>query len=145
MVNRSGGRPALPAVTQQGKPQGINIRGKCRGCPYPRIPVKVGGTNELHAAFLNESRTRYPRWRSVRELPGISRSLRDVGHYPSEARIHTGIPLNLKPDRTHQRQSIARLHHTGIELVVEPQLPFLQVVFKMAINGTRSNLFWNRG
>ncbi len=25
---------------------------------YPRIPVEVGGAGELHAAFLNESRTR---------------------------------------------------------------------------------------
>jgi hypothetical protein len=25
---------------------------------YPRIPVEVGGAGKLHAAFLNESRTR---------------------------------------------------------------------------------------
>src|SRR5271163_4069045 len=53
----------------------------CRGpegAPHPRIPVKVGGTNELHAAFLNESRTRYPGWRSVRELRGISLVFREM-------------------------------------------------------------------
>src|SRR5271155_5644403 len=61
------------------------------GAPYPRIPVRLGGTNELHAAFLNESRTRCSCWRRVQEIRGISRFWRDVGPHPSEARIHTGI------------------------------------------------------
>jgi hypothetical protein len=30
---------------------------------YPGFPVEPGGVVELHAAFLNESRTRGPVWR----------------------------------------------------------------------------------
>ena len=37
---------------------------------YPGFPVEVGGVVELHAAFLNESRTRSPVWCSVTGNPG---------------------------------------------------------------------------
>jgi hypothetical protein len=37
---------------------------------YPGFPVEVGGVAELHAAFLNESRTRGPVWCSVTGNPG---------------------------------------------------------------------------
>ena len=32
---------------------------------YPEFPVEVGGVAELHAAFLEESRTRGPVWGCV--------------------------------------------------------------------------------
>ena len=41
----------------------MSNRGKCNksaGAPSPGFPVRLGGVNELHAAFLIESRTRCP-------------------------------------------------------------------------------------
>src|ERR1700692_18912 len=41
---------------------------------YPEFPVEVGGADEFHAAFLNESRTRGPVRRSEAGNPGSLRS-----------------------------------------------------------------------
>ena len=38
------------------------------GAPYPVFPVKLVGFEELHAAFLNESRTRRTFWDRVQEI-----------------------------------------------------------------------------
>jgi hypothetical protein len=38
------------------------------GAPYPVFPVKLVGFQELHAAFLNESRTRGTLWDRVQEI-----------------------------------------------------------------------------
>jgi hypothetical protein len=38
--------------------------------PNPGFPVNDGQVNELHAAFLDESRTRGPKWCSVAGNPG---------------------------------------------------------------------------
>src|ERR1700733_9901241 len=38
------------------------------GAPYPVFPVKLVGFRELHAAFLNESRTRGTLWDRVQEI-----------------------------------------------------------------------------
>src|ERR1700722_9961459 len=38
------------------------------GAPYPVFPVKLVGVEELHAAFLNESRTRGTLWDRVQEI-----------------------------------------------------------------------------
>jgi hypothetical protein len=35
---------------------------------FPGFPVEIVGVGELHAAFLNESRTRGPVWRHVQEI-----------------------------------------------------------------------------
>ena len=40
------------------------------GAPSPRIPVRLGGDNELHAAFLTESRTRNHVWGRAVGIPG---------------------------------------------------------------------------
>ena len=42
----------------------------CRSLGYPRIPVKFYGVDELHAAFLTESRTRGPVMCSVAGIRG---------------------------------------------------------------------------
>ena len=41
-----------------------------RSLGYPGFPVELGVTSELHAAFLNESRTRGPLWCRVVGNPG---------------------------------------------------------------------------
>ena len=48
--------------------------------PYPVFPVKLVGFEELHAAFLNESRTRGTLWDRVQEtqVPHICLVLADV-------------------------------------------------------------------
>jgi len=38
--------------------------------PEPGFPVELVGVDKLHAAFLNESRTRDPIQRSVQEIRG---------------------------------------------------------------------------
>jgi len=38
------------------------------GAPYPVFPVKLVGFQELHAALLNESRTRGTLWDRVQEI-----------------------------------------------------------------------------
>jgi hypothetical protein len=38
------------------------------GAPYSGFPAKRGWVNKLHAAFLNENRTRGNRWRCVQEI-----------------------------------------------------------------------------
>ena len=40
------------------------------GAPSPRFPVGIGGINELHAAFLTESRTRNAGWGRAVGNPG---------------------------------------------------------------------------
>jgi hypothetical protein len=48
------------------------------GAPHPGFPVKFVGADELHAAFLNESRTR-GRWLVSRKgNPGISLVFREM-------------------------------------------------------------------
>ena len=39
-----------------------------KGARYPAFPVKMVGFQELHAAFLNESRTRGALWDRVQEI-----------------------------------------------------------------------------
>jgi hypothetical protein len=43
-----------------------------RAAAAPGFPVELVGVDELHAAFLNESRTRGRIQRSVQETPGVS-------------------------------------------------------------------------
>jgi hypothetical protein len=43
-----------------------------RSLGYPGFPVELGVTSELHAAFLNESRTRGPLWCRVVGNPGCA-------------------------------------------------------------------------
>ena len=46
-----------------------------RPASYPRFPVEPGGFHELHATFLNESRTRGHGWSPVQEIGYLARSL----------------------------------------------------------------------
>jgi len=48
------------------------------GAPHPGFPVKLVGVDELHAAFLNESRTRRPRWVPRTGNSGISLVFREM-------------------------------------------------------------------
>jgi hypothetical protein len=49
-----------------------SIGNKTSSSQVPGFPVEVGGVVELHAAFLNESRTRGPVWCSVTGNPGYA-------------------------------------------------------------------------
>jgi hypothetical protein len=59
-------------------------------CP-PGFPVRLGGGNELHAAFLIESRTRAHGWGRAVGNPGPLRSLQRVGYATVGIEIR-GIP-----------------------------------------------------
>jgi hypothetical protein len=48
------------------------------GAPYPGFPVKRVGVDELHAAFLNESRTRGRLLGPRTGNPGISLVFREM-------------------------------------------------------------------
>ncbi len=54
--------------------------------PYSGFPVELVGVGELHAAFLNESRTRGRIQRSVQEIRGIVK-----GDYAANDRRSTEI------------------------------------------------------
>jgi hypothetical protein len=60
---------------------GISSHKKAPGAPHPRIPVGLDGVGELHAAFLNESRTSGRRLGPRTGNPGhLARFSRDVGY-----------------------------------------------------------------
>jgi hypothetical protein len=61
------------------------------GAPHPGFPVRLGGVTELHAAFLNESRTR-GRWLEQRTgNPGISLVFREMWD-TTNLNVHDGCP-----------------------------------------------------
>jgi len=63
LYRKSGGSPPLLLLWRPGSavaPFWESIGNKSSSSQVPRFPVEVGGVVELHAAFLNESRTRGP-------------------------------------------------------------------------------------
>jgi hypothetical protein len=84
-------------VRNSGMSKGID------GCPtfakaYSGFPVELSGVGELHAAFLNESRTRGCWWRPVQEIrirgtKTMSEAQRPLSPYRLADPSHT-IPQN---------------------------------------------------
>jgi hypothetical protein len=58
-------RTPVRILTHQGDPLGLNIKTLVG---FPGFPVELVGVGGLHAAFLNESRTRGSVWRHVQEI-----------------------------------------------------------------------------
>jgi hypothetical protein len=50
------------------RPVALDGCNQCSPQRTPGFPVELPGVDELHAAFLNESRTRTRRWRPVQEI-----------------------------------------------------------------------------
>ena len=67
----------------------FGVKAHCRSLGFPRIPVEFYGVDELHAAFLTESRTRGPVMCSVAGIRG-SLGMTRVG-LPLSSRIASGM------------------------------------------------------
>ncbi len=89
-LTRSGPRPGRNRTDFQPR---ILSRPLTTGAPYLRFPVRLGGSDDLHAPFLNERRTRDSVWRHVQEIRGISLVFREMWET---------TPLDRKSPRTRQ-------------------------------------------
>ena len=89
------------------------------GAPYPVFPVRLVGFQKLHAAFLNESRTRDTLWDRVQEIrvsarfwqmwdsAAVDRLLLDYQRIPRSIALQTARSQGSRSVETHICQNRA--------------------------------------